>query len=498
MKKSFQDSENNNFNNKKESNTKNDYSKYINLVNEEIIEKISENKKKIIEYHNVNKSLKSELTGILEKLNSLTDKNKFQSFPNEINLQTILNIKKMEYIKNKTNNSLLKEEYNSLLKRMKEISEKKIANLITEKKLSIDKLKEENFEIKKLIIKNQSESAKTQNEVIKIRNNNMHLQNLDLYNYRLKKYMDTKNKYIKAINKSCKMLNEKKKEVDSLENTININNKIFSNNEIVYNKLKEDLNKIKTDLSDITEEINNKNIYEDILILNNFNQKNLDSTNANTFNINNKSPDIFITKSPTLLDVHNNKIVNYYKMMNNNIKLKPILRKNNSSSLLHNNALYNSNEDIKGSLSNLKHINQIYSIKNINNNNSNSSSTLNMVERKENYFIKKNINSFSCDLNKIKFKEIDDEIYHNLLNKKENYMEESERISKNIKDINKIFFTKYNKVVNNLKKNINKLNEIKVINNGLQTEIKKLQDLMSEMQNENKKILENGGTYKNV
>ena len=77
-------------------------------------------------------------------------------------------------------------------------------------------------------------------------------------------------------------------------------------------------------------------------------------------------------------------------------------------------------------------------------------------------------------------------------------MEESERSSKNIKDINKIFFTKYNKVVNNLKKNINKLNEIKVINNGLQTEIKKLQDLMSEMQNENKKILENGGTYKNV
>ena len=75
-------------------------------------------------------------------------------------------------------------------------------------------------------------------------------------------------------------------------------------------------------------------------------------------------------------------------------------------------------------------------------------------------------------------------------------MEESERISKNIQDINKSFLSKYSKIVNNLKKNINKLNEIKVINTGLQIEIKKLQDLMSQIQGENKKNKENERSLK--
>ena len=78
-----------------------------------------------------------------------------------------------------------------------------------------------------------------------------------------------------------------------------------------------------------------------------------------------------------------------------------------------------------------------------------------------------------------------------MLDKKENYLEESERISKNIQDINKSFLSKYTKAMSNFKKNINKLNEIKIINNGLQTEIKKLQDLMIQIQEEAKKIKEN-------
>ena len=93
---------------------------------------------------------------------------------------------------------------------------------------------------------------------------------------------------------------------------------------------------------------------------------------------------------------------------------------------------------------------------------------------------------------------MDDEIYHNLLNKKENYKEESERISQNIKELNKAFLIKYNKVLINLKQNIDKLNDIKIINNGLQTEIKKLQDLMSEIQDESKKNnIENRNSVKN-
>ena len=111
-------------------------------------------------------------------------------------------------------------------------------------------------------------------------------------------------------------------------------------------------------------------------------------------------------------------------------------------------------------------------------------------------FFKKKINFLPYDFNKINCNDISDEDYKNLLDKKENYMEESERISKNIQDINKSFLSKYSKIVNNLKKNINKLNEIKVINTGLQIEIKKLQDLMSQIQGENKKNKENEGSLK--
>ena len=66
-------------------------------------------------------------------------------------------------------------------------------------------------------------------------------------------------------------------------------------------------------------------------------------------------------------------------------------------------------------------------------------------------------------------------------------MEVNDRISNNIKETNKAFENKYNKISNNLKKNINKLNEIKIINRGLQTEIKQLQDLMIAIKEENKK-----------
>jgi hypothetical protein len=187
-----------------------------------------------------------------------------------------------------------------------------------------------------------------------------------------------------------------------------------------------------------------------------------------------------------LKNIHHKNISNY-KIKSNNIKLKPILIKNNSLSLLNNNALNKSKDDSNSCSSNLR---KIYI-------NDRTSSTLNTVEKREKLFLKKNINCFSFDFSKLKYKDMDDEIYHNLLNKKDNYKEESERISQNIKDINKTFLIKYNKILNNLKQNINKLNDIKIINNGLQTEIKKLQELMNEIQDERKKNnIENGNSFK--
>jgi len=498
--------ENNDFNDlisTKEQKEKNEQTNYMNLSNEEIIEKINDKKKNIIEYFNINKSLKKELTDILEKLNifSKTCQNKISL--NEKDLLAILNNKKLEYIKYKTNNTILKDEYNTLLKRMKEISENNLSNIITEKRMNIEKLKEENFEIKKEIIKSQSENVKKQNKVIKLKNTNLYLQNLDLYSFKLKKYLDAKNKCIKAFNMTSKMIREKMKEVNNLENVINIKNKIYSKNETIFNKIKEDLNRIKIDLSDVIEEINKKNINQDILIINNIIQKTEDSTHENTMNninINtiNKCSNIFITKSPIFnynspKKICNNRIIN----TNKNIKLKPILRKNNSSS----NIQFNipnifSNYNLSNYNPNLKRISLLHSNKSTMDNNNYQNTLTGNNEQK--IIQKKNINCFSYDFTKIKFKEIDDEVYHNLLNRKENYMEESERISKNIKETNKAFIFKYNKIVNNLKKNINKLNEIKIINTGVKNEIKKLQDLMKRIKEESKKSVDNNKVLNNI
>ena len=498
--------ENNDFNDlisTNEQKEKNELSNYMNLSSEEIIEKINDKKKNIIEYLNINKSLKKELTDILEKLNAFSKTCQNKISINEKDLLAMLNNKKLEYIKFETNNTVLKDEYNTLLKSMKEISENNLSNIIIEKRMSIDKLKEENFEIKKEIIKSQSDNVKKQNKVIKLRNTNLYLQNLDLYSFKLKKYLDGKNKCIKAFNMTSKMIKEKMKEVNNIENIINIKNKIYSKNETVFNKIKEDLNRIKIDLSDVIEEINKKSINQDILIINNMIQKTEDSTHENTMNninINtlNKRSNIFITKSPIFnydnpKKICNNRIIN----TNKSIKLKPILRKNNSSSNIQfNNPYIFSNHNLSNYNPNLKRISLLYSNKStIDNNNYENTLTGNNEQK---IIPKKNVNCFSCDFTKLRFKETDDEAYHNLLNRKENYMEESDRLSKNIKETNRAFIVKYNKIVNNLKKNINKLNEIKIINTGVQNEIKKLQDLMKRIKEENKKSIDNNKVLNNI
>ena len=232
----------------------------------------------------MNKSLKKELTKILEKLNNLSTNYLIEFYPSQNNLQIKLNNKKKEYLKNKTNNSMLKMEYNILIKKSREISAKKLSNIMTEKRIFVDKIKQENFEINKEIKKKEIESAQTQNEVINMTKNNIYIHNLDICSYKLKKFLDNKNKYIKAFNTTKKMINEKMKEVNNLENNIKIKHNIYSKNASAFNKIKEDLNKVKTDLIEVTEELNKKNINDNILILNNISQKNEITTNTNVTN----------------------------------------------------------------------------------------------------------------------------------------------------------------------------------------------------------------------
>jgi hypothetical protein len=76
----------------------------------------------------------------------------------------------------------------------------------------------------------------------------------------------------------------------------------------------------------------------------------------------------------------------------------------------------------------------------------------------------KNINSFSLDFSHVNYNKVDDEVYHKLLERKKSFLAEKERIAFNIKEIQKNFSSKYNKVNICLKNNVVKLNNIKIIN----------------------------------
>ena len=123
-------SDNNNFINKNESNLLNNqkYSQYINLSNDDIIKETELKKNKIMEYNNTNTVLKNELTNILEKINLFSLKNKDYLNKKNLtdnNLEILLNTKKNDYLESKKFNTYIKSQYKILLKKVRNISEKK-------------------------------------------------------------------------------------------------------------------------------------------------------------------------------------------------------------------------------------------------------------------------------------------------------------------------------------------------------------------------------------
>ena len=499
------------------------YSKYTNLSDEEIIKEINDKKKKILEYHNINKDLKIELTNILKKINLFYQKNNNQLNDNEFNLQNKLDIKKNDFIISKKYNSALKNQYMKLIDKSKDISENKIIDILSGHKLNIQKLQNENKEIQKEITKNESQKIQQQNKVTKIRYNDLKIKSISNYNEKLFKYMNIKTNFINKINNSNKIIKDNIQEFNKLENLIQSKNKTLSENEKLFNKINEEMSIIKSDLSGTIEEISKKCLNDDVLIYSimnkNYNNINSNTNNSKNININeinrdtgdlNKnynnnnmntiSSNVVLVKSPSM-----NNINQTNNLQNNKIRLNPIINRNNSQSFITDKIHQNDFYHLNNFNSNLKQINDLISennkesenennnnyninkFKKISINNSNKSSLYHDDKRRMKEKIKlKNINSFSLDFSHVNYNKVDDEIYHKLLDRKKSFLAEKERIAFNIKEIQKNFSSKYNKVNICLKNNVVKLNNIKIINNNLQEEINKLQKLLKELENKNK------------
>lgn len=501
----------------------NNYSNYINMPTEEIIKAINEKKGKIMEYHNINKILKKELINILEKVNLLTLKNKDKLLLNndsENDLHTLINNKKKEYFIIKNYNSQLKKEYSLLLKKTKNIPENNITEFLSNYKTNIENLKNENKEIKKEITKNETKQMEQQNRVKKIRYDNIKIKNISNYNEKLNKYLEIKSNFINSINNSSAIIKGNKQELDKLEKLIKSKNKLISKNEKLSNKIQNEMDIIKKDLSGTIEEIVEKCINDNILIYSIINKNNNDMINKSmnkkeisseieeaNRNINNNSN---ISSNVVLVNSPSDNIFNHTKASNtkkkNKIKLNPIIYRNNSQSFITDKIRLNLDYNSSNFNNNLKQINDLLSSDNNINNNKvkNRYNNINNLDNKGSFSnedikrIKEKLkfrgyHTLSMDLSCINYNLADEEMYRKLKDKKKYFLDESERIDFNIKEIKKTFLTKNIKVTNTLKSNINKLNDIKIINMKIQEEINKLRDLMKEIEgksiknNENKK-----------
>ena len=220
----FDENNNNSSSNQKESNSLNsnkNNSQYSNLSNDEIINEINERKNKIMEYHKKNKVLKKELTNILEKLNILSAQNKEKlNDMNENEIQYKLSNKKSEYINIKSYNMQLIKEYNELFKKEKIISENQIIDILSNDKLIIQRLKNENRDIKKEISKNETQKYKQQNKILKIKNNHLKTKTITNFSDKLNKYLQIKSNFITSLNKANNVINDNKQEFDRLEELV--------------------------------------------------------------------------------------------------------------------------------------------------------------------------------------------------------------------------------------------------------------------------------------
>ena len=463
----------------------NKFKKYLKTTTD-FLRKENENKNKIlIEQQKANYKLKTELSQILEKMNSIpkdqqnSENNNLNDDAKNKNLEMILNIRKNDYSLIKKFNTSVKDQYFAMQKKMKDLTENmQVIDIISNERLNIEKLQNENKKIQKEIYINESQKIKQQKKILNINYDNTNKIQLDNYNDKLNKYLFLKNNYILKINQNKNRIKENKNELTKLKKIISDHKNIINKNTNISMKINEEFNKIDCALHGSVEEIiekciNNQNFFSDNnnKSLNESNIKNNESINLNKSNSTTiLSPDTSSINFPQIYKNRN-------KIYKRNIDSKPesfltekILSNNNSAvnikvnkiqkeKIIENNKLINKFKKIKLKPNKITHM------------------SLDFSEKKKNII---NINN----LNNLDYNKINDDDYWKLLNKKQNYVIEKERIEVIIKEMQKSFKNKYNKLLNDINENNSMLNEMKNENTQLKEEVEILKNNLEKLINE--------------
>ena len=168
----------------------NKFKKYLKTTTD-FLRKENENKNKIlIEQQKANYKLKTELSKILEKMNSIpkdqqnSENNNLNDDAKNKNLEMILNIRKNDYSLIKKFNTSVKDQYFAMQKKMKDLTENmQVIDIISNERLNIEKLQNENKKIQKEIYINESQKIKQQKKILNINYDNTNKIQLDNYKW---------------------------------------------------------------------------------------------------------------------------------------------------------------------------------------------------------------------------------------------------------------------------------------------------------------------------
>ena len=478
--------------------------KYIYYSEEELKSMNNTVKEKILNLDSKTRTLKSQLTKEVEKLNGLITTNSDLLFDgNKNNSEEIKNLEKYYYLRKHDHttsmklNSFFKQQYNALKQKSKNYNAKKLSQKLVDEKTNFEKLKIENTDLTKKIQELQftnikrSKDFENWNFISKCQNELKDFSNI------LNDTSFSKFECHSRVISQKKAIGELKEHFQNLTEYIQKNNKILNTkDEIVNSKIKTTYDLLQKDLNDEPENIIQK-CYEDKLLL---------------------KPEIISYKNSN--NMNRSISQRQIKINNTNInipKLKPIKNKNigrSFSSVFENNnsnfnSIYNSNNSRKSR----NKINKIFIKKGSNNKQLSVFSKFKILgcnkpltllypkkikSNVSSMFVTKEVIDFSkkspleLELEK-ELENVEQEDFQQLINLKGNYVEINDRLLNDIKEKKKVCDNRIKLINICLEKNKLKLEKIKEANKIIKKEldIYEIKIKKAMIENNNNKIIEN-------
>ena len=468
--------------------------KYITYTEEQLTQISNQKKEEILQFADINKQLKQQLTKIVEEINEIIKNNPVLFESTKYNKEKAVELEKIYYLRkhdhslSRKYNKTFKQQYNNLVVKNKNLgTSKDLAQKIVEQKDNIKIIKNQNMELNKQIhemqFKNINQTKEMENSkfIAKLENN-------------IQKYAQILNDSSLTRFLCCDKIEAKKKSVEGLKEQFkNLNEFVEKNNKKISESSKADvaLQKINTEMDVLKKELDKtvdeilQNCFSEKIALLEHNQSILEQSNKNpliksssqkNILVKNKAKRLFTRKSL----IHSQSSINKLSFINiNNSSPKNYI---NFKTLKNN----DSERNIKKNLSIFSKIKILKTNKPLTlklGNPSSAKQSVDVFVTKENIDFSKKPLEEELELEK-EIKNIDDFDYQQLIELKGKYADINDRLDIDIKEKKKICQNRINQLNIFVKNNLVKLDKMKKTNEFLKKELEEFeQNIMEKMKN---------------